>query len=178
MKSLPQVHRSFTPGQPCKRRSSTAVRTPHVGAVGHSGPSRPRNGKPICHCRQVPAARPDGPHDASRDRGCPPGSARATVPHASAGQTARPPAQRRHPPHECPGPEAPSDVTSAISARPSRPPSSRGPARTTGRPHMEGTPGSAAPLKPGHAASAARPWPSVESPTVSPDRRNCAHRPS
>lgn len=37
---------------------------------------------------------------------------------------------------------------------------------------------SAARVKPGHAASAARPWPSVETPTVHTDRRNCAHRPS
>jgi hypothetical protein len=134
-------------------------------------------------CRQVPAAWPDGPHDASRDRGCPPGSARAAVPHASAGQLARQ--------HNGDIPRTSALVGSPVRRHvghqrtPSRPPSSRGPARMTGRPHMEGTPGSAAPLKPGHAASAARPWPSVESPTVSPtvvtvrtDRRNCGYRPS
>jgi transposase len=33
-------------------------------------------------------------------------------------------------------------------------------------------------VKPEHAACAARPWPSVETPTVRTDRRNCAHRPS
>ena len=37
---------------------------------------------------------------------------------------------------------------------------------------------SVARVKSGHAASAARPWRSVETPTVHTDRRNCAHRPS
>jgi hypothetical protein len=37
---------------------------------------------------------------------------------------------------------------------------------------------SAARVKPEHAAGAARPWPSVETPTVRTDRRNCTHRPS
>ena len=33
-------------------------------------------------------------------------------------------------------------------------------------------------FKPRHAAGAARPWPSVETPTVHTDRRNCVDRPS
>jgi len=37
------------------------------------------------------------------------------------------------------------------------------------------TPDSAAHVKPDDAASAARPWPSVETPTVHTDRPNCAH---
>jgi len=54
--------------------------------------------------------------------------------------------------------------------RPSRPwrprPGNRADRRATAR---EGTPGSAL-LKPEHAASAARPWPSVKQPTVRTDR--------
>jgi hypothetical protein len=42
----------------------------------------------------------------------------------------------------------------------------------------EHKPDSAAHLKPGHPAGAARPWPSVEKPTVRTDRSNGAHRPS
>jgi hypothetical protein len=49
-------------------------------------------------------------------------------------------------------------------------------ARTAGWP--QGTPGSAVHLKPGNAVSAARPWPSVETPAVCTDRGNCANRPS
>jgi hypothetical protein len=100
--------------------------------------------------------------------------------------------------HGCPGPS-----TSLTNARASRARSSRPASVTVSRtapvisatalpcPHrpreVSGPSGgrtqgctldSAARVKPGHAASAARPWPSVETPTVHTDRRNCAHRPS
>jgi hypothetical protein len=170
----PQVHRSYTPGQPCKRGSSMAVRTPHVGAAGHSG--RPARGM-ATHMPLPPSSR----SVAGRATRAPAvtvavhPAARAAVPKLV--QDSSPPAQRRHPPHKCPGPEArQTSRRPSAHARPGRPRlgEPRGP---PGRPHMEGTPGSAAPLKPGHAASTARPWPSVESPTVHTDRRNCAHRP-
>ena len=61
------------------------------------------------------------------------------------------------------------------------------PIRISARPrgHAGCTLDSAAHVKPEHATSAARPWPSAESrrciptaTTVHTDRRNCAHRPS
>jgi hypothetical protein len=47
-------------------------------------------------------------------------------------------------------------------------PSLLGAYRVAGRIHGECPPGLAANVKPGHAASAARPWPSVENPAVTP----------
>ena len=95
-------------------------------------------------------------------------------------------------PHGCPGPGTPAVNARATRARSARPatvtlsrktalatsaPAFPGPPRGPGnhpgpQPATRGcTPGSAAPVKPGkHAASAARPWPSVKQPTVRTDR--------
>jgi len=92
-------------------------------------------------------------------------------------------------PHGCPGPVTPAvnarttrarsarpatvtptwTAASAISAPPSRRPSPRNQPGSRGG-HGGCTPGSAARVKPEHAASAARPWPSVGKPTVCTDR--------
>jgi hypothetical protein len=90
-------------------------------------------------------------------------------------------------PHGCPGPvtpavnaraPAPAPPTRQLSRSPGPPPQPSAhrlpaaPPETAGQPgRTRGcTPGSAAHVKPEHAASAGRPWPSVEKPTVCTDR--------
>jgi hypothetical protein len=89
-----------------------------------------------------------------------------------------PPYERAGDPH----PLRPATVTLARMSSPaiSAPafPSALVPENHAGRRTRRCTPDSAAHVKPGHAASAARPWPSVKTPTVRTDRPNDAYRPS
>ena len=109
-------------------------------------------------------------------------SSAATSPHGCPGRAPRP-RRRGRPAPALPAPQASrSPGLPWPSAQPPFP-ARTGPGKCPGPPdgRTRGcTLDSAARVKPGQtvAASAARPWPSVETPTVRIDRHNCAYQPS
>jgi hypothetical protein len=141
-KSRPQVHRSYTPGQPQARGSGMAVHAPRAAGRSPQRP-RPRNGNRM-RCR----------YDSRTAAG---GTTRRQPPRAARGrefpETIHPP--RRHPRQQI-GTQAPRYPPGTLGSRGTRVP--------------ERAPGSAPHAKPEWAPRGPCPWPSVEKPTVRTDR--------
>jgi len=144
------------PGSPCKRADPAWPSVRHAQRdTGLNGPPRPRNSTPACRAATFPAARPDGPHEASR-----PGPPRAReFPEIHPPAQAPPPAADRNASPRCP----------------------HGTPGSHGTRVPERAPGPALRAKPAWAPRGPCPWPSVKSrrctPTVRTARTPSAIRP-